>query len=246
MSEQGRVYIHEFIDIRGMNRAKYIHHMTANWSPEAQEERGQLCFGVWSVVGSTGRWPQVVNMWELTGWDSLAGSFALEAGGSGGYDARLARWWAHAAELRRGGVDRIAVAAPWSRSIVELCRSGVSGAGYAHELVRLRPGSPREFLLRVHEQGELLAAAHGWQPIGAFRTAMANDDECILLWAFPEWSAWAAYEAEMEADSALAEWRRTLDDVVVEWRRIALIDAPLSPLRTGRQPRRSDQVDWKD
>ena len=41
-----RVYIHEFIDIIGHNRAKYMHHMPANWSPIAQEERHQLCFGV--------------------------------------------------------------------------------------------------------------------------------------------------------------------------------------------------------
>ena len=29
----GKVYIHEFIDIIGHNRAKYFHHMTANWCP---------------------------------------------------------------------------------------------------------------------------------------------------------------------------------------------------------------------
>ena len=39
-----KVYIHEFIDIIGQNRARYMHHMTANWSPIAQEERNQLCY----------------------------------------------------------------------------------------------------------------------------------------------------------------------------------------------------------
>jgi hypothetical protein len=38
-----KIYIHEFIDIIGHNRANYMHHMTANWSPIAQEERHQLC-----------------------------------------------------------------------------------------------------------------------------------------------------------------------------------------------------------
>ena len=32
-----KVYTHEFIDIIGPNRAKYVHHMTANWSPIAQK-----------------------------------------------------------------------------------------------------------------------------------------------------------------------------------------------------------------
>ena len=40
-----KLYIHEFIDIIGHNRAKYMHHMTANWSPIAQQERKQLCPG---------------------------------------------------------------------------------------------------------------------------------------------------------------------------------------------------------
>ena len=59
MSDSGsamndKVYIHEYIDIIGHNRGRYMYHMTANWSPTAQEERHQLCYGVWGVVGSTG------------------------------------------------------------------------------------------------------------------------------------------------------------------------------------------------
>src|SRR5437588_9832765 len=73
-----RVYIHEFIDIIGHKRAAYMHHMTANWSPEGQEQRNQLCYGVWAVLGSTGRWPEVVNIWEHDSWDGLAASFGTE------------------------------------------------------------------------------------------------------------------------------------------------------------------------
>ena len=76
----GKVYIHEYIDIIGHNRGRYMYHMTANWSPTAQEERHQLCYGVWGVVGSTGRWPQVVNLWEEDGFDGLAKSFGHELG----------------------------------------------------------------------------------------------------------------------------------------------------------------------
>ena len=58
-----------------------MHHMTANWCPVARAERNQLCLGVWATLGSTGRWPEVVNMWELDGWDGLAANFAHETGG---------------------------------------------------------------------------------------------------------------------------------------------------------------------
>ena len=241
-----RLYIHEFIEITGLHRSDYVHHMTANWSPTAQEERDQRCFGVWPVIGSTGRWPEVVNMWELDGWAGLAHGFALEAGGRGAYDPRLERWWAHAAEFRRGGTDRIVVPAPWNRSIDQLCADGVSGICYAHELVGVRPGSSHELLERVHQDGEREVTAFGWEPVGAFRTALTNDDECILVWAIPSWEAWAAFEAAADSDSAIRSWRRSLDDIVTGWQRILMVDAPLSPMRIGRQPHRDDRTDWTD
>src|SRR5436190_1420877 len=77
-----KVYIHEFIDIIGQNRARYMHHMTANWGPIGRQERNMLCFGVWGTVGSTGRWPEVVNLWELDGWDGLAANFSHELSAS--------------------------------------------------------------------------------------------------------------------------------------------------------------------
>ena len=30
--------------------------------------------------------------------------------------------------------------------------------------------------------------------MGAFRTAMRADDECVLLWACPDWATWAGFE----------------------------------------------------
>ena len=98
----------------GHGRNRYMHHMTANWCPVAREERNQLCFGVWATVGSTGRWPEVVNLWELDGWDGLVGNFEHEFAGGRDQDPSLAEWWAVAADLRRGGLDRIVVPAAWS------------------------------------------------------------------------------------------------------------------------------------
>ena len=98
-----KIYIHELIDIIGHNRARYLHHMTANWCPIAREERNQLCLGVWATLGSTGRWPEVVNMWELDGWDGLAANFAHETAGGRDQDPSLAEWWSVAASLRRAG-----------------------------------------------------------------------------------------------------------------------------------------------
>jgi hypothetical protein len=241
-----RVYIHEYIHIRGLNRANYVHHMTANWSPTAQVERDQLCYGVWPVIGSTGRWPEVINMWELRGWGGIAEGFALEGSGSGAYDPVLAKWWAHAAEFRRGGIDRLVVPAPWTRTIEELCADGVTGVCYAHELVGIRAGAATELLDRVEAGGQHVVNELGLELVGAFRTTMRNDDECILIWSVPTWATWTAYEIAHLDDSAISAWRRSLDDIVTTWERNLMVDAPLSPFKTGRQPHIDDRTDWVD
>jgi len=241
-----RVYIHEIIDINGHHRAAYMHHMTANWSPNAQEDRGQLCYGVWALLGSTGGWPQTVNVWEHDGWDGLASSFAVEGVGPGAQDPKLERWWATAAELRRGGFDRIMVPAPWTRTITELCAAGVRGEVYAHELVRVRPGAARELLERAREGAVPALARHGWELAGAFTTAMVDDDEALLLWAIPTWQQWATAEKAHQCDDDLVAWRPEVRDVVTAWHRVLLVDAPLCPFRTGRQPSRDDRIDWQE
>jgi hypothetical protein len=241
-----KIYIHEFIDIRGHHRANYMQHMTANWSPIAQESRHQLCYGVWALLGSTGAWPQTVNMWEEDGWDGLAASFAGEAVGAGAQDPALERWWAKAAEFRRGGFDRIMEPAPWTRTIEELCRDRVRGEVYAHELVSVRPGAARDLLERARDDAAPVLSDHGWELAGAFTTAMVDDDEALLLWAIPTWEQWGAAERAHHIDDRLVGWRSDIRDIVTAWQRVLLVDAPLSPLRTGRQPSRDDRIDWVD
>ena len=239
-----KVYIHEFIDVRGHNRASYMHHMTANWSPLAQETRNQRCFGVWATLGSTGRWPEVVNLWEENGFEGLARSFETEAVGPGAQDPGLERWWAKASEFRRGGRDRILRPAQWTETIDELCAAGVRGACYAHELIRVRAGANWDLLDRARELAVPAYGQFGFRLVGAFVTAMAGDDEALLLWAVPDWADWARFEHAHDADDALGQWRSASADIVTARHRTLLVDAPLSPLRTGRQPARSDRTDW--
>ena len=77
--------------------------------------------------GSTGRWPEVVNMWELDGWDGLVGNFSHELSHDSLQDPSLAEWWGVAAELRRGGVDRIVVPEPWTDPIDDLVATRRAG-----------------------------------------------------------------------------------------------------------------------
>lgn len=236
-----RIYIHELIDITGHGRARYMQHMTANWCPVAREERDQLCLGVWATIGSTGAWPQVVNMWELKGWDGLAANFAHETAGGRDQDPTLAEWWSVAASLRRGGIDRIVVPTPWTRTVEELCADGVRGEVYAHELFSVPPGTSGDLLAALAEVGRRDAEALGLVAVGAYEVAMADRSEAIVIWAVPDWTTWVAYERGWEPGGALEEWSSTLLGLGARWRRQLMVDAPLAPLSTGRQPQASDR-----
>jgi len=235
-----KIYIHELVEIRGQQRAAYMHHMTANWVPEAIRERNQRCFGVWGTVGSTGRWPEVVNLWELDGWAGLAANFAHELAHPDLQDPTLRAWWAEAAGMRRGGFDRILLPAPWTRPIDELTAAGVRGEVYAHELVRVPAGRARAYLDALADTGREAVGDHGLVLVGAFRVMMVNDSECVTIWAVPDWSTWARFEAAWDG-GGVGAWRAELDRLGADWRRTLMVEAPLSPLRLGRQPSVADR-----
>ncbi len=237
----GKVYIHELIDVIGHNRPRYMQHMTANWCPVAREERNQLCLGVWATIGSTGAWPQVVNMWELDGWDGLAANFAHETGGGMDQDPSLAEWWAVAASMRRGGLDRIVVPTPWTRSVEQLCADGVRGTVYAHELFSVAPGAIGDLLDALDNVGRPAVEVLGMTAVGAYEVAMADRSEAVVIWALPDWPTWVTYEQGWDLGGALDEWREALRSLGASWRRQLMVDAPLAPLRTGRQPQESDR-----
>jgi hypothetical protein len=108
-------------------------------------------------------------------------------------------------------------------------------------MVVVRNGAADEFLQRVHDGGIAVAARYGWELAGAWKTAMVDEDECILLWAVPTWQQWADFEKAQSTDGEVRAWRAGVRDVVETWQRIVLADAPLSPFRTGRQPSRADR-----
>ncbi len=235
------IYIHELVDIIGHNRARYLQHMTADWCPIARAERDQLCLGVWATIGSTGAWPQVVNMWELRGWEGLAANLAHETARGRDQDPSLAEWWSVAANMRRGGVDRIVVPTPWTRSVTRLCADGVRGEVYAHESFAVPPGGVGELLEAVRSVGRPAVRSLGLDDVGGYEVAMADRSEAILIWAIPDWSTWVAYERAWEPGGALEEWASALRSMRASWRRHLMVDAPLAPLRTGRQPQESDR-----
>jgi hypothetical protein len=247
VSENTKLYVHEFIDIVGHHRADYMYHMTANFSPMAQEDRNQLCYGVWGVLGSTGRWPEVVNIWELDGLPEAADYFRFEVGGSAMQDPRMAKWWAAAVPLRSGGNDRLLIPAPWTMPIGEICEAEIGGEMYAHDQISVRPGTAPEFLELVREEAVAAYENYHWTLAGAWYSAMTDEAECFLLWAVRQWEDWTDLEGAQRSDEALHAWNVRARTMTTSFTRTVLVDAPLCPFKTGRQPQRSDRSsEWDE
>jgi hypothetical protein len=103
------------------------------------------------------------------------------------------------------------------------------------------PGQAEALLDAVHADGLAAVRELGVEPVGAYEVAMGDSSEALLLWAIPDWPTWVAYEQAWAPDGALRAWRSTLLGLGASWRRQLLVDSPLNPLRTGRQPQASDR-----
>ena len=137
-----KIYIHEFVDIILQNRAAYIMHMTEGWEPIGRE-RNMKCFGVWATVGSSERWPETTNIWELDGIHAMARNLEIEFNNPKHQDPTLEVWWSKAQEYRSGGYDRLVRPAPYSPTIEENVKAGTKGGVYYHEMIRTAPARPR-------------------------------------------------------------------------------------------------------
>jgi hypothetical protein len=232
-----RIYLHEYINIIGAHRAEYFEHMTVNWR-EAAIERRQRTFGIWGTLGSTGRWPEVVNLWEYDDWAHLAETFAHETSGPAGMqDRRLAKWWLQAQSMRSGGYDRLLIPAEFSPTIAEVIERGVVGYEvFRHDVIGIAPGEARNYLAAVELDLVPMMADLGAVLVGAYRTALRDDSEVILIWAIQDWATWSAAEQALDSQPAALAWRARTRAMAPNYASHLMCSAPLSPTQTGHQP----------
>lgn len=145
------------------------------------------------------------------------------------------------------GFDRLLAPAPWTRTIEELCADGVRGDLYAHETIKVAPWEADTFLSTVADTAVDAFRAFEWELVGAFRTTMHDDSECTLMWAIPAWQHWAEAEKATASSAGLQKWQSCLRDQTTSFERFLMNDAPLSPMKIGRQPSRDNRVEnWTD
>lgn len=210
------LYLHEVIDIVGEGARRYME-LTARFDTESAANRGLTLFGTWQVVGITGRWPQVVNLWTIDGWEGW-GRLINAANVKRAENAPLAEWWQEAYATRTGGFDRLLRA----HGDVD---ADATGELWVHELSQVRPGAAADYLAAIREEWAPVAARHGHRLVGAFEVKFV-DTEVVTLWATD-----VAHHLSFEVAELEVDWPSRRREFTTRWREELLV--PGVPQRAG-------------
>lgn len=231
MTQTRRLYLHEYVDIVGEGALEYMEH-TVDFDCEGAADRGLSLFGTFQTVGSTGRWPQVVNLWEVLdgweGWRRLMESTNLARSRNAG----LKGWWRTALNFRSGGYDRLLGDVPGSPTLSELTAAGVRGSVFVHEVSRVRPGSARDYLCAVRDEWQPVMADHGHTLAGLYE-ALLDDTEVITLWSTDPAGHVELMAAAEGSDGRIAAWRERAREFITRWHEELLTPHPRTALSAG-------------
>ena len=210
------LFLHEVIDIVGRGGRAYMDH-TRDFDAGSAAGGGLDLIGTWEVVGTTGRWPQVVNVWEIDGWDGWE-RLAQRTNVRKADNAELAEWWDEAYKRRTGGFDRLLRGAPGCPTLASLRADGVGGSWFVHELSEVRPGAGPEYLARTVEERGPAMAARGIALVGAYDSVLVDTEVCTI---------WAT---DVASHTALLRhgdpWRDIVPSYCTRWREELMTPGP--------------------
>jgi hypothetical protein len=222
-----RLYVHEVVDIVGRGAAPYMAHVVA-FDPGAVADRGLDLAGTWEVVGTTGRWPQVVNLWDVVdGWDGWT-RLTRRTNLAKASNAELAGWWDEALESRTGGLDRLLVSAPGAPDPMAMARSGRRGEVAVHEITRVQPGAGPAYLSALIERWAPAAAEVGVHLVGAFEVLM-TDVEVVTVWVASLDAHTAMLRAGVDGPAVLPGFAESRRQWCTAWREELMVPGPGSP-----------------
>jgi hypothetical protein len=176
-----RLYLHEVVDIVGQGQYDYMEHL---WQDPVlrMPEMFSLQGSFYVCAAGGGRWPQVVNIWDVgtRGWDGWAAN--VDRMNLKRRKAFYGDWWDEAAKWRTGGFDRLCGGVPGSPSTEEIAARGIHGTLFVHELLEVRPGTQLDFLAAVVDRKVPLWQDYGHQPTGVYEV-LGNQHEVVVVWA---------------------------------------------------------------
>jgi hypothetical protein len=216
----GSLFLHEVIDIVGRGGRAYMEH-TRDFDAGSTTDGGLALVGTWEVVGTTGRWPQVVNVWEYDGWDGWE-RLAQRTNIRKTENTDLAEWWDEAYQRRRGGFDRLLRGAAGCPTKAELLAAGTTGSWFVHELSSVRPGAGPDYLAATLEQRVPAMADLGITVVGLYDSVFTDTEVCTV-WA----TDLASHTALLRAGDP---WPATARAWCTRWREELMTPGPGSPL----------------
>ena len=214
------LFLHEVIDIVGQGQYSYMEHV--NREPVQRMDGMMKLQGTFFVcaAGGGGRWPQVVNFWDLgsAGWDGWARN--VDRLNLKRRKAFYGDWWDTAAEWRSGGYDRLLGAMPGSPATAEIAERNITGTLFLHEVQTIAPVRRDAYLDHVHRTRVPLMREYGHEVVGLYEV-LGDASEVVLLWATSVEAHAALRRAEDRSrgfgtggsvDERLAAWRTTTLD----------------------------------
>jgi len=229
------LFLHEYIDIVGQHQWDYMEHTKGQ---SGHEKVGFELLGTWYVMGITGRWPQVVNLWEVPGgWDGWFHKVD-RLGMKRATNAHLESWWQVAFTYRTGGFDRLLAGAPGCPTMGALAADGVRGSLFVHELSEVRPGTALDYLAAVRAERVPLMAEYGHRLVGLYEVMMHDTEVCTVWATEPEQHVRMAKArdvargvldpavAGVDGDPRIEAWHERTRTWVTRWREELMTPAP--------------------
>ena len=209
------LYLYEVVDIIGQGQYDYMEHLWQDPVLRMPEMFGLQ--GAFYILGAGGgRWPQVINIWDIgsEGWKGLAKN--LDRLNLKRRKAFYGDWWDEAAQWRSGGFDRLCGGAPGSPNTAEIAEAGITGTLFVNEILTVRPGTPLEFLAAVVEQRVPLLSDYGHRPTGLYEV-LNNQHEVVMVWA-TDIASHVTFRQNRDTTRGLCD-EGTADNRITAWER---------------------------
>lgn len=218
------LYLHEDVDCVAGRVSEYVEAIGTTLIPLTDERRLRCC-GFFQVSGSSGRWPQLVALWEMEVSDHVEQRKSIAA------HEGMRRWMTEGARFRTGGFDRILILHHFSPRPVARPQRQRPGAICLEQTFRVRPGATRDFLGAVQQQ-LLPRAPQAELTLEGFWRSQFRPLEHLALWSVPDWEA---YGRLLQRRDAADEGSNVpgLDDLwpwLADLSERILIPLPFSPL----------------
>ena len=210
------LYLYEVVDIIGQGQYDYMEHL---WRDPVQRmpEMNSLQGSFYVCAYGGGRWPQVVNIWDVgtkgwAGWASNVDRLNLKR-----RRAFYGDWWDQAAQWRTGGYDRLCAGVPGSPTTEEIAERGIRGTLFVNEIVTVRPGTHLDFLAAVVAERVPLLAEYRQVATGLYEVT-SNQHEVVMVWA-TDIPAQMRYRQNRDTTRGLCD-EGEVDGRIVAWDRV--------------------------